>query len=150
MNAIDFYGWGLPSKAAHLNSFTQDHLRNLANKLWQMVDSGALFFILIFVVIALLGAILYYYPYNNKAGRHYKMRYWTLWLGITALITFAISAIMGYVLIDSPIKDTTSFIMRISATNLVYSVLLYIVFSIIICNLNMPKTNAYRFFKIGK
>ena len=74
MSAIDFYGWGLPSKAAHINSFTHDHLRNLANKLWQMIDSGALFFIMIFVVVALLGAILYYYPYNNKAGRHYKMR----------------------------------------------------------------------------
>lgn len=150
MSAIDFYGWGLPSKGAYLNSFTEDHLRNLANKLWQMIDSGALFFILIFFVVAMLGAILYYYPYNNKAGRHYKMRYWALWLVITALVTFATSVIIGFLLIDSPMKDTTSFIMRISAINLVYSVLLYIVFSIIICNLNMPKTNAYRFFKIGK
>lgn len=151
MSAIDFYDWGLPSKGAYLNSFAEDHLRNSANKLWQMIDSGALFFIMVFVVVALMGAILYYYPYNNKAGRHYKMRYWALWLVITALVAFAISAIMGFVLIDSPMKkDTTSFIMRISAINLVYSVLLYIIFSIIICNLNMPKTNAYRFFKIGK
>ena len=151
MKAFDFYGWGLPSKGPYLNSFGENqHMRDLATKLWNMLESGALFYIMIFIIIAFLFAVVYYYPYNNRPQRHYKMRFWLLWLGYTALGTFIISMIAGFYLFDSPIRDTTNFIIRISLINTVYSVLMYLVFSIIICNLNMPKTNAYRFFELGK
>ena len=149
MKALDFYGWGLPSKGAYLNSYkTSDHLHDLASQFWNLLESGALFYILIFLGVALLCAIYYYYPYNNMPKRHYKMLHWGLWLGITALCTFAISAIVGFILFDSPMKEKTSFIMRISFINMIYGILMYLIYSIIICNLNMPKTNAYRFFKL--
>ena len=84
MKIVDIYGWGLPKQADFLNHFkNNDTLYNQARALWSKLDSCTVWFIVAFVVIALVFAIIYYGPYNNKPRRHYKVKHWLIWMLIT-------------------------------------------------------------------
>ncbi len=151
MKIVDIYGWGLPKQADFLNHFkNNDTLYNQARALWSKLGSCTVWFIVIFVVIALVFVIIYYGPYNNKPGRHYKVKHWLIWMLITAAVTFVITMVLGLVMVKSPLSARICLILRVSGINFFYSIGVYFIAALLVCNMPFLKTNAYRFLKIGK
>jgi len=151
MKIVDIYGWGLPKQADFLNHFkNNDTLYNQARALWSKLDACTVWFIIAFVVLALVFAIIYYGPYNNKPGRHYKVRHWFIWMIITAAVTFVVTMAIGLIMVKSPLSARIGLILRISGVNVLYSIGVYFVVALLVCNAPFLKTNAYRFLKIGK
>ena len=151
MKIVDIYGWGLPKQADFLSHFKgNDTLYNQARALWSKLDACTIWFIVAFVVLALLSTFVYYGPYNNKPHRHYKVKHWLIWLLITAATTFVVTLVMGLIMVQSPLAARIGLILRISGVNVVYSVGLYFIVALLVCNLPFIKTNAYRFLKFGK
>lgn len=151
MKIVDIYGWGLPKQADFLNHFkNNDTLYNQARALWSKLDSCTVWFIVAFVVIALVFAVIYYGLYNNKPRRHYKVKHWLIWMLIAAAVTFVISLIMGLIMIPSPLSARIGLILRVSGFNVIYCIGVYFIVALLVCNMPFLKTNAYRFLKIGK
>ncbi len=151
MKIVDLYGWGLPKQADFLNHFkNNDAMYNQARSLWSKFDQTTVWFLVAFVVVAFVFAFVYYGPYNNKPHRHYKVKHWLIWLLITAVATFVVSLIIGMVMVQSPLAARIGLILRVSGVNALYSVGLYFVIALLVCNMPFLKTNAYRFLKIGK
>ena len=151
MKIVDIYGWGLPKQADFLNHFKNNNtLYNQARALWSKLDACTVWFIVAFVVIALVFAIIYYGPYNNKPRRHYKVKHWLIWMLITAAVTFVITLVMGLIMVKSPLSARIGLILRVSGINVIYSIGVYFIAALLVCNLPFLKTNAYRFLKIGK
>ena len=151
MKIVDLYGWGLPKQADFLNHFKHnDAMYNQARALWSKLDQTTVWFLVTFIVLALVFAFVYYGPYNNKPHRHYKVKHWLIWLLITAVVTFIVSLVIGMVMVQSPLAARIGIILRISGVNALYSVGLYFIVALLVCNMPFLKTNAYRFLKIGK
>mgnify|MGYP001058773855 FL=1 len=151
MKIVDIYGWGLPKQADFLNHFkNNDTLYNQARGLWSKLDSCTVWFIVAFVVIALVFAIIYYGPYNNKPRRHYKVKHWLIWMGITTLVTFVVTLVIGLIMVKSPLAARYGLILRVSGVNVLYGIGIYFIAALLVCNMPFLKTNAYRFLKIGK
>lgn len=151
MKIVDIYGWGLPKQADFLNHFkNNDTLYNQARALWSKLDSCTVWFIVAFVVIALVFAIIYHGPYNNKPRRHYKVKHWLIWMGITTLVTFVVTLVIGLIMVKSPLAARYGLILRVSGVNVLYGIGIYFIAALLVCNMPFLKTNAYRFLKIGK
>lgn len=151
MKIVDIYGWGLPKQADFLSRFKHNNtLYNQARALWSKLDSCTVWFIVAFVIIALIFAFIYYGPYNNKPGRHYKVKHWLIWMIITAAVTFVVTLVMGLVMVKSPLAARIGLILRVSGINVLYSVGVYFIAALVVCNAPFLKTNAFRFLKIGK
>jgi len=151
MKIDDLYGWGLPKQADFLNHFKNNEtLYNQARDIWSKLDACMVWFIIAFAVSALVFAIIYYGPYNNKPGRHYMVKHWLIWLIITAAVTFIVTLVMGLIMVKSPLAARTGLILRVSGVNVIYSVGVYFLAAVLVCNAPFLKTNAYRFLKIGK
>ena len=152
MKIVDLYGWGLPHQAEFLSHFKgNDAQLRLAQQLWAELDSCTVWFMITFIVVAIVSAVIYYGPYNNRPERHYMVKHWLLWMAIAGGVAFVISFLIGAIGVNSPM---TSFkyplVLYISSMNILYSIGVYFVMSLYFCNVNFPKTNAYRFLKIGK
>lgn len=151
MKIVDLYGWGLPKQADFLNHFKNNQtLYDQARVLWSKLDACTVWFIIAFVVLALVFAIIYYGPYNNKPGRHYKVKHWFIWMLITAAVTFVVTLVIGLIMVKSPLAARIGLILRISGVNILYSAGVYLIAALLVCNAPFLKTNAYRFLKIGK
>lgn len=151
MKIVDIYGWGLPKQADFLNDFkNNDTLYDQARALWSKLDACTVWFIAAFVVIALVFAIIYYGPYNNKPRRHYKVEHWLIWMIITAAVTFVITLVMGLIMVKSPLTLRIGLILSVSGINILYSIGVYFIAALLVCNMPFLRTNAYRFLKIGK
>lgn len=150
MGMLSLYDWVLPNKGEYLSRYkVNQSLYNSARELWNSMDSAALFFIIAFIVLGISIACYYYYHYNKKPGRKYKIWQWGLWLGITTVITILLTLGLGWILVQSNLNEKFGFLFRISLLNGGYALIVYFIASFIICNLPIA-TNAYRFLKIGK
>lgn len=150
MGMMNLYEWGLQNKNAFLNGYKDnDVLYKQALSLWSKLDSACIYFLLIAIGVGVIIAIYYYYDYNRRPGRRYRISRWLIWLGISALVTFVLTMVLGNIIVKSNISEVQSFLVTISLINSLYSVITYFVISFIICNIPVP-TNAYRFLKIGK
>lgn len=99
---------------------------------------------------SLVFAIIYYGPYNNKPRRHYKVKHWLIWMGITTLVTFVVTLVIGLIMVKSPLAARYGLILRVSGVNVLYGIGIYFIAALLVCNMPFLKTNAYRFLKIGK
>ena len=149
MGMLNFlYGWVLPNQAQYLNGYkNNEQLYNMARSFWNGLDSASIYFLISTIVVAILLACYYYYGYNKLPGRKYKVSHWTLWLGVTAVVTILFTLVLGSVMVSSTLPDKGEFILKISLINGLYASAVYFIVSVIICNLPVP-TNAYRFLKI--
>ncbi len=150
MGVFKLYDWGLPSKAAYLNRYQgDDNLYNAARSLWNSMDTAGVYFLISAIAVGLILVLFYYYGYNRFPGRKYKISHWAIWLGVTSVVTILLTLLLGNVLVSSNLKEQSGFILRISLINGLYSAVVYLLATLIICNIPVP-TNAYRFLKIGK
>lgn len=151
MKITDLYGWGLPNRNAWAESY--GNLRDQADALWNSFDGFAVWFLIIFLALALTFCTIYYWPYNKRPGRHYKIKHWAIWLGLAALSSAALSFVIGALAVSPSMGtsfDRLAFLFKISLMNALYAAGVYFLSSLIVCNVRPIKTNAYKFLQIGK
>lgn len=150
MGMLELYNWGLLNQGEFVNKYRDnDSLYNMALAFWRNLDSAAIYFIFAFVLLGIILACFYYYGYNKLPGRKYKISHWVIWLVITTIVTILVTYILGHVIVTSNLDEKVGFLIRISLINGAYALVVYLVSSLIICNLPIA-TNAYRFLKIGR
>jgi len=142
------YGWWVGKKAAFVNSFGEnEQLRAQAETFWRHLESGTLFYILAFIIVAVLLAYLYFKPFNDMPGRHFRPRYWVIFGVISMVASFVLTLGIAYFTAAPKLQGTWPIELKLSLANCVYTGLLY--FTVVsICFWNFSKTNAYKFIKL--
>ena len=143
------YGWLVGKKAAFVNTFPDDSpLRQQADAFWRHLDGGTWYFIIAFVVVALLFAWFYYKPFNETPGRHYRPRYWWIFGLVTVIASFATTLGLAWMIASPKIRGSLSIEIGIAIANMLYSAVMYVIFSVLFCNNVFGSTNAYKTFKL--
>lgn len=140
------YEWITGPKSKFVNTFADnDFLYSQAKILWEHLAGLTIFMLLLFVIIGFSVAYLYYGPYNNRPGRHYKLKYWLSFLFITFVSCCGITLFFETSLVSKHLDGSWILMIKIALANAVYASLIYIISSVIWCNC-LP-TNACRIFK---
>lgn len=151
MKIIDIYSWALPKQVEFLERFkNNESLYHQARLLWDKLEACTVWFIVAFVALAIVFTFVYYGPYNNKPGRHYKVSRWGVFMIITAVVAFLVTLLIGVTMAKSSLSERIDLALRISVASAIYSVVCYLICSFLVCNMPFLKTNAYRLLKIGK
>lgn len=146
----NLYDWGLPNQNQYLAERKDNEaLYNQARSLWNSIDTANIYFLVTAFAVAMILVCFYYYVYNKLPGRKYRITHWAIWLAVTAVLTIILTFVLGDVLVNSGLNEKSGFILRISLINGLYASVIYLIASLVICNLPVP-TNAYRFLKFGK
>lgn len=153
MKLLSLYKW----IAGTQNDFTRqfqnpdpdkDYLFNQARSFWNNLD-GSLWVIVIGIFVLGIGIASYYYTsYNNKPGRHYKPLKWIIFLIATFFLTLILSYGALYLMCEPKLNGAATLEFMVAIGNALYTCAVYIITSVIWCNL-LP-TNAYRLFKFYK
>ena len=137
--------WGSLSKFAQPFK-DNEALYNQARAFWRNLEGCSLFLTLAFVVISLVLAWYYYFPFNNQPGRHYKVGYWLGFGSVAAIVTLIASMLIEYAMATPKLDGALAIEMIIAFINALYSSIAYIVFSFVFCK--FFTTNAYPFYKM--
>lgn len=137
----------LPSKGEFLHGFDKnDQLKSQAIEVWKQLDSYSPILLGITAILGIGLAILYYTWFNNRPGRHYKVKFWLIGLVIAVVLSYVVTLFFEYTFIKTNLSSgLTSLYLRCAASNAIYCDFLYVITSGIWCNF-LP-TNAYRFLK---
>ncbi len=147
MNFINLYKWIAGSMSDFTKPFQEnEQLYNQAKAFWRYLDSSMVIVIAIFLIVGFALAAYYYKPFNDKPGRHYKPKYWGIFLIVTFFLTLLSTYCLEYIVAKPTLNGASAFELKIAIGNAIYASGLYIITSFIWCN-TLP-TNAYRWFKI--
>lgn len=136
----------LPSKGKFISEFNNDQLKEQARAVWSHLDNQSLLYFIAAIILGIVSAYCYYKPFNNKPGRHYQMKFWWAFLFITAIVSFLATLGALNLTINTHLKDNLmSLYGMFSLNNMLYSIVLYFISSVVWCNTN--STNAYPCFK---
>ena len=91
-------------------------------------------------------ASIYYKPFNDKPGRHYKPKYWIYFLLTTFVLTLLVTLGCECAIAQPKLDGSFVLELKIAVANAIYSSFIYIFVSWIWCQFNLP-TNAYRLIK---
>lgn len=135
------------SKKDFINHFPGDALQTQAQRVWQELMSYEWSLLFMALAIGGIGAFIYYGPYNNQPGRHYKIKYWGLLGFITIVINFLLTWFIEWIGIHPYLGSRIlgTYLMG-ALSNTIYCAGAYVLVSFIYCN--WLNTNAYRFLKI--
>lgn len=148
MKLLSFYKWIAGSMADFTSQFKNNEtLFNQARAYWNKLEGSSIIILIIFLVLGVAMTILYYQPYNNRPGRHYKPIHWLYFLGVTFVLTFIFTWLYLHFAISSNLNGVTVLHLKLALGNALYASVLYFVVSWIWCQFNLP-TNACRIFKI--
>jgi hypothetical protein len=137
----------LPNKSKYLEGFPTDQLKQQAVLLWKQLDNLSVWLFMAQAIVTIIICLYYYYPFNNKPGRHYHLKYWGYFLVSAAIISFVLTLCLECFLVKTNIKDIWGVYLPIAISNAIYSVFVYFVVSFIICNIP-NNSNAYKWLKI--
>lgn len=141
------YYWIIGKKAAFVNSFgDNEQLRAQAQAFWKHLESGTWFYLIAFIVIAALFAYLYYKPYNNLPGRHFRPRHWVIFGVISLIVTFLVTLLLAYLMATPKLPGAFVIELKIAFANMIYAAGVYLLCSLAFCL--SGKTNAYIPFKL--
>lgn len=153
MKLFDVYGWALPKLPTVLNQYKDNpQITNLVKNYYAGLQSFALWFLLIAVVLSLILFFVYYWPYNNRPGRHYVWQKWFAFLGAVSGSVFLLTIIVcAFLRCPLPALWWQTALLT-ALVNTLYAVLLYLVCSFVLCQIpsTVSKTNAYPFMKIKR
>lgn len=145
MNNI-FYGWIAGSMSDFTKPFQEnEQLYNQAKTFWRHLDGFMPIVIAIFIILGILLAWYYYKPFNDKPGRHYRLRYWCGFLAVTFFLTLALTLVLEYIVAKPTLNGAFRLELMIAIGNALYASVLYFLTSVVWCNA-LP-TNAYRLLK---
>lgn len=146
MKLLYLYKWIAGSMTDFVNQFKENEtLYQQARIWWRQLEQLSILIVIIIVLGALL-AVWYYKPYNEQPGRHYKPKYWFVFLGTTFILTLLTTFLLEYIAVGPRLQGALSVEIRIALGNAMYATMLYFITSFVWCNW-LP-TNAYRLFKI--
>ena len=141
---IDFF-FLLPSKGKFLNGFNEQ-LRQQADSVWRQIDGLSPFLLILGLFLGVGLAVFYYRGFNERPGRHYKMKYWAIWALLSVIITMVATIAIEYVGVKTNLKSGYAELYWLCAiNNALYAFGFYLFTSVVWCNA-FP-TNAYKFFK---
>lgn len=147
MKILSLYKFFAGSMTDFINQFRNNEvLYNQARAFWNKMESSSSVLLVILLAFGISMAIIYYRPYNNRPGRHYKPKHWLLFLLLTLVLTFCVTWGYEYLAVRPELNGATILQLKIALGNAIYAALLYFGVSVIWCN-GLP-TNAYRLFKI--
>lgn len=140
------YGWMASSKSDFTRTFRDnENLLSQANKFWGNIESSSMIILLISIVVGIVMAWSYYGPFNNKPGRHYRPKYWVIFMLLVGILTLLLT--LGFECLVYPPQLQGAFVLelKIALINAIYSIGIYLLVSFIWCN--MFPTNACRILK---
>lgn len=145
MKLLYLYKWIAGSMTDFTNQFKDNEiLYQQARAWWGHLESISIFILLI-SVLGIFFAYFYYRPYNEMPKRHYKPKYWLIFMAITLFFTGLITFLFEYIAVEPRLQGSLGVELKIAIGNAMYATLLYFVTSVIWCNW-LP-TNAYRLLK---
>lgn len=146
MKLLNFYEWIAGSMSSFTKPFQEsDALFDQAKAFWRHLEGSTMITIAIFVVLGILLAVIYYKPYNDKPGRHYRPTHWLLFLIVTFVLTLLVTWGYEYVAVKPVLYGALMLEFKVALGNAIYATALYFVTSLVWC-VALP-TNAYRLFK---
>lgn len=147
MKLLKLYEWIIGTMSDFARQFQDNKtLYNQARKFWSNLEASSIIIVGIFIVLGIIMAYTYYKPFNDKPGRHYKPKYWWIFLGITFILSFLITLGAAYFMVPPKIEGSFVLELKIALANAIYSIIVYVLISWIWCQFNLP-TNAYRYLK---
>lgn len=146
MKLLDLYEWIAGSMSSFTKPFQENEaLFNQAKAFWRHLEGSTMVTIAIFIVLGILLAAIYYKPYNDKPGRHYRPTHWLFFLIGTFVLTLLVTWGYEYLAVKPVLKGALMLEFKVALGNAIYAAALYFVTSLVWCNA-LP-TNAYRLFK---
>lgn len=147
MKLLKLYQWIAGTSTDFCRPFQDNEaLYNQARSFWAHLESQSIVFLIIFIVFGALLAWAYYMPFNEKAGRHYKPKYWAIFMVCTLLLVFTVTLGFEYFAAAPKLKGALLLETKIALANSLYATGVYVLISWIWCQFNLP-TNAYRLIK---
>ena len=148
MKALELYRWIAGSMADFTSQFkNNESLFRQAREYWSKLEATSVIILMIFIIVGITMTTLYYGPYNNLPGRHFRPIHWLYFLGATFLVTLLLTWCCVGCLEPSSLHGVDVLHFKLAIGNAIYASILYLIFSWVWCQLNLP-TNACRIFKI--
>lgn len=148
MNWIKLYEWLAGTQNQFTQPFQHDEvLYNQARLFWTQLDGIIIWIVFAMLVISIGSAYIYYKPFNNMPGRHYALKYWVMFLIMTAFASGIITYILEYYLCKPRLYGANGIEIRIALANTLYSFVVFIITSLAWCKFYPTSTNAYTWFK---
>lgn len=150
---IGFYRPFVGTKVSFLKPYEGEGMETMyqqAQIFWNKLDSVSLVFIIIFLLVGILMAYVYYGPYNEKPHRHYLVKHWVKFLIICAIVSLVPTFAIAYVVAPPRVNGSLPMEILLSIGNAIYSAVIFLGISLVWCNFERFPTNAYRFFKFNK
>ncbi len=149
MKNLFLYKWLVGTQSEFTKPFQDnENLFNQAKAFWHQLEGIAWLELSVGVVIGILGALLYFGPFNDLPGRHYKVRFWVEGMVISAAVSLIVSLTIAYFLAQPNISGAFKLESHIAFGNLIYAALSYFIVSLICWNYG--STNAYRLITFRK
>ena len=147
MRLLELYEWIVGTQSNFTKPFQQNEaLYAQAKIFWKHLESFSIIIVAIFVVLGILFTAIYYKPYNDKPGRHYRPTHWLFFLIATFVLTLLITWGFEYVAVKPSLNGAAMLEFKIALGNALYASFLFFLTSIVWCYA-FP-TNAYRLFKL--
>lgn len=146
MKILDLYKPAISSERAFVNSYEgNDNLQKLSRILWNNLNGIAPLFLIIAILVGVGICALYYGPYNNRPGRHYKPQKWCLFMFLCFVVTLLLTFFAESFFVKTALEGAKMIMFWISLQNAFYSVVIvYLFVSFIWCKFG--HTKAYRIF----
>lgn len=145
MHLLKLYQPLIGNKASFLQPYSgdgQEALYTQASMFWDKLDAASIFFLIIIFLVGIVMAAYYYVPFNNQPNRHYLPKYWWMFFGASALVSFGLTCLIAVLAVNSSLNGTWSIILRIALANALGTIGFYWFVSVLW--VKWGKTNAYR------
>jgi hypothetical protein len=147
MKALDLYFCSFSNFSKPFRN--NEHLYKQAQTFWSQLDNAAWVAFGLAVVIGAGMAVFYYTAYNNMSGRHYKPKFWWIFMAL-ALVATSVVTLVVELMLASPKLDGAFWVeFKIALINMAYALIPFLLTSLAWCNFHFP-TNAYRYLKFFK
>ena len=138
VNILTILTW--TTKKGYLADYTDESAKKAATKLWNAIAGGEIALVVLMAILTGIICWYYFFPFNEKPGRHYHPKWWWVFGGISLVVTFLASLLACYVIAKNP-NFNMGFLLRVSIINTFYAVILFVVMSYVF--IKTGKSNAY-------
>lgn len=126
----DFLGLYKDSEAA----------KNAAVRFWESAEQTEILAVGLMLILSVFICWIYYFPFNNMPGRHYKPSFMCMFMGASIVAVFIFSFLLFLCLVDNS-QFNEGFLAKLSVMNALYGFVVYLLVAFIICK--SGKSNAY-------
>ena len=145
MKLFDLYSWATGSMNEFAKPFQENPaLYQKAKNCWRALESNSWIFILIFIVLGILIAEMYYKKISERPGRKYHPKYWALSGAGTLIATWVLTEIVAWSMLGNSMSGSVSIALIIASLNTFYAACIYFFTSVFCCK--FQTTCAYRLF----